>query len=117
MLRRQRRISFVRAIWGLPPRFTFRRPVYTVPQVPRTIHTRYRSVVNRRLARRREPGHSDRRLRPLCRGLDRSKFRLTTLVTMVAQLTIPDDLKPRDGRFGPGPSQVRPEQLAVLSAS
>ncbi len=30
-------------------------------------------------------------------------------------LTIPDDLKPADGRFGCGPSKVRPEQLARLA--
>jgi phosphoserine aminotransferase len=30
-------------------------------------------------------------------------------------LTIPADLKPRDGRFGSGPSKVRPAQLAALS--
>jgi len=29
-------------------------------------------------------------------------------------LTIPADLRPADGRFGCGPSKVRPEQLAVL---
>jgi phosphoserine aminotransferase len=34
-----------------------------------------------------------------------------------ADLTIPADLKPRDGRFGCGPSKVRPEQLAALAAS
>ena len=33
-------------------------------------------------------------------------------------IRIPDDLKPADGRFGSGPSKVRPEQLqAVLDAS
>ncbi|GEL25935.1 phosphoserine aminotransferase [Pseudonocardia sulfidoxydans NBRC 16205] len=32
-------------------------------------------------------------------------------------LQIPADLKPRDGRFGCGPSKVRPEQLAVLADS
>ena len=30
---------------------------------------------------------------------------------------IPDELKPADGRFGSGPSRVRPEQLADLAAS
>src|SRR6186713_1575262 len=30
-------------------------------------------------------------------------------------LTIPDELKPVDGRFGCGPSKVRPEQLARLA--
>ncbi len=34
---------------------------------------------------------------------------------MVDQLTIPDDIKPRDGRFGSGPSKVRPEQLHALA--
>jgi phosphoserine aminotransferase len=34
-----------------------------------------------------------------------------------SSLTIPDDLKPSDGRFGCGPSKVRPEQLAALAAA
>lgn len=34
---------------------------------------------------------------------------------MTAQIIIPEDLKPADGRFGSGPSKVRPEQLASLS--
>ena len=33
-----------------------------------------------------------------------------------ATLEIPQDLKPTDGRFGCGPSKVRPEQLASLAA-
>jgi len=32
------------------------------------------------------------------------------------QITIPASLLPRDGRFGSGPSKVRPEQVAALSA-
>src|SRR3984885_4335546 len=36
---------------------------------------------------------------------------------MADQLTIPDDIKPADGRFGSGPSKVRPEQLQALSTS
>ena len=28
-------------------------------------------------------------------------------------LKIPDELKPADGRFGSGPSRVRPEQLST----
>jgi phosphoserine aminotransferase len=32
-------------------------------------------------------------------------------------LTIPADLLPRDGRFGSGPSKVRPEQLVALQAA
>jgi phosphoserine aminotransferase len=42
---------------------------------------------------------------------------LTTLVSMADQLTIPEDIKPRDGRFGSGPSKVRPEQLQALATS
>ena len=34
-----------------------------------------------------------------------------------AQLIIPADLKPADGRFGCGPSKVRPEQLAALTTT
>ena len=41
---------------------------------------------------------------------------VTTLGRM-AELTIPADLKPTDGRFGCGPSKVRPEQLAALAAA
>jgi len=33
------------------------------------------------------------------------------------ELVIPADLRPRDGRFGSGPSKVRPEQLAALAAT
>jgi len=32
-------------------------------------------------------------------------------------LLIPAELRPRDGRFGSGPSKVRPEQLAALAAT
>ncbi len=32
-------------------------------------------------------------------------------------IVIPDALKPRDGRFGSGPSKVRPEALAALAAT
>ncbi|MDV3129794.1 phosphoserine transaminase [Mycobacterium sp. 21AC1] len=35
----------------------------------------------------------------------------------MAELTIPADLKPKDGRFGCGPSKVRPEQLQALADS
>jgi phosphoserine aminotransferase len=34
-----------------------------------------------------------------------------------AKLTIPADLKPADGRFGCGPSKIRPEAVAALAAS
>ncbi|MCF6388423.1 phosphoserine transaminase [Mycobacterium sp. MBM] len=35
----------------------------------------------------------------------------------MAELTIPADIKPKDGRFGCGPSKVRPEQLAALAGA
>ena len=37
-------------------------------------------------------------------------------VDALARLTIPADLLPRDGRFGSGPSLVRPEQVDALAA-
>jgi phosphoserine aminotransferase len=37
-------------------------------------------------------------------------------MSTTSQLRIPDDLKPSDGRFGCGPSKVRPEQLEHLLA-
>jgi phosphoserine aminotransferase len=43
--------------------------------------------------------------------------RVTNLVNMADQLTLPDNIKPGDGRFGSGPSKVRPEQLQALSTS
>jgi len=36
---------------------------------------------------------------------------------MADQLQIPADIKPRDGRFGCGPSKVRPEQLQALTTT
>src|SRR5215472_3692499 len=36
--------------------------------------------------------------------------------TNVPDIRIPDSLKPSDGRFGSGPSKVRPEQVAALAA-
>ncbi|REE96365.1 phosphoserine transaminase [Thermomonospora umbrina] len=35
----------------------------------------------------------------------------------MTDIVIPEDLKPADGRFGCGPSKVRPEQLAALASS
>ncbi|MFF5211585.1 phosphoserine transaminase [Streptosporangium sp. NPDC000396] len=35
----------------------------------------------------------------------------------MADIVIPSDLKPADGRFGCGPSKVRPEQLSALASS
>jgi phosphoserine aminotransferase len=37
-------------------------------------------------------------------------------MTQTTVLKIPDDLKPADGRFGSGPSRVRPEQLEHLAS-
>jgi len=36
---------------------------------------------------------------------------------MSTDIKIPENLKPRDGRFGCGPSKIRPEALAALAAS
>lgn len=36
-------------------------------------------------------------------------------MTTTAELTIPAELKPADGRFGCGPSKVRREQVAALA--
>jgi phosphoserine aminotransferase len=38
-------------------------------------------------------------------------------VTSAPRIQLPDDLKPRDGRFGCGPSKVRPEALAALAGA
>src|SRR5215469_13584931 len=35
----------------------------------------------------------------------------------MTSIEIPADLRPADGRFGSGPSKVRPEQLAALASS
>ena len=40
----------------------------------------------------------------------------TSPPTAQQQLVIPDDIKPADGRFGCGPSKVRPEALARLAS-
>ena len=34
----------------------------------------------------------------------------------MSDIVIPDSIKPRDGRFGSGPSKVRPEAVEALSA-
>ena len=36
---------------------------------------------------------------------------------MSAEIVIPENIKPRDGRFGAGPSKIRPEALSSLVAS
>jgi phosphoserine aminotransferase len=38
-------------------------------------------------------------------------------MTQTTLVKIPDELKPADGRFGSGPSRVRPEQLAELAGA
>jgi phosphoserine aminotransferase len=43
--------------------------------------------------------------------------RCGTRLVRVTDIVIPESLKPADGRFGSGPSKVRTEQLAALSAS
>jgi phosphoserine aminotransferase len=40
----------------------------------------------------------------------------TSPLTQQTQLVIPDELRPEDGRFGCGPSKVRPQALARLAA-
>ena len=35
----------------------------------------------------------------------------------MADISIPDDIRPADGRFGSGPSKVRPEAVAALAAT
>ena len=42
---------------------------------------------------------------------------IPTASTQPTELRIPEALKPVDGRFGCGPSKVRPEALAALAAS
>ena len=36
---------------------------------------------------------------------------------MTSSIVIPGELRPRDGRFGSGPTKVRPEQVAALAAA
>jgi phosphoserine aminotransferase len=42
--------------------------------------------------------------------------KLVTRLGLVTSIEIPADIKPADGRFGCGPSKVRPEQLEALNA-
>src|SRR6201994_484190 len=90
----------------------------TVPQVPGIIQTRsphccltsgHVTVVFQVTPL---PGLScsDTRNRPASR-------QLTRLGCMAEPLQIPADIKPRDGRFGSGPSKVRPEQLQALTTT
>ena len=45
------------------------------------------------------------------------RFTHTETVTNAPPPTIPDDLRPSDGRFGAGPSKVRPEAMEALAAT
>ena len=57
---------------------------------------------------------------PVCRTVDfvgASADFYSCRMSDPAQLTIPADLKPADGRFGCGPSKVRPEQLTALTTT
>lgn len=64
---------------------------------------------------------SDRAARHFSARLVTTAPPLTTLITMADQLAtsldIPADLKPSDGRFGCGPSKVRPAQLQALTST
>ena len=40
----------------------------------------------------------------------------TATTSTAPAITIPADLKPSDGRFGSGPSKVRPEQVEYLAS-
>jgi phosphoserine aminotransferase len=42
---------------------------------------------------------------------------IINLERMADELTIPESIKPSDGRFGSGPSKVRPEQLQALATT
>ncbi len=48
---------------------------------------------------------------------DAKAAQMTEAATAPQALTIPDDIRPADGRFGCGPSKVRAEQLAALTGS
>ena len=76
--------------------------MYTVPEVSRTYQSVPPLVAEAEAAAACDPHHT---------------IVLTTLVSMVDQLKIPEDIKPRDGRFGSGPSKVRPQQLQALATS
>src|SRR4051794_28058286 len=63
-------------------------------------------------------GRGFRRLEPVPRDLG-TGFSAANLGPMaeLPQITIPSDLPPADGRFGCGPSKVRPEAVSALSAA
>ena len=52
-----------------------------------------------------------------CRPPRRKRTNPVITLVRMPELTIPADLKPSDGRFGCGPSKVRPEQLQALAAA
>jgi len=50
--------------------------------------------------------------------MQEARSAMTTGTTQAQQtLTIPAELKPSDGRFGCGPSKVRPQALAALAGA
>src|SRR6185312_12592410 len=51
-------------------------------------------------------------LRPSPGSTERGARMSTSPTTAQTPLLIPDELKPADGRFGCGPSKVRPEAIA-----
>src|SRR6202035_4366664 len=68
----------------------------------------------RRCIFRRAPGHLQSTDQP--RGPKERGAQMTTSPLTENELLIPDELKPADGRFGCGPSKVRPEALARLAS-
>ena len=50
-------------------------------------------------------------------GMSTSEPESGALMTQTTHVEIPDDLKPSDGRFGSGPSRVRPAQLEHLAGA
>jgi phosphoserine aminotransferase len=68
----------------------------------------------RRLITAARLGTSDHRHRIEVRPSEEPHMTPSPL-TAETQLVIPEDLRPRDGRFGCGPSKVRPEALARLA--
>src|SRR5262249_41357585 len=92
-----------RAIAASPTRFPFGRALKTVPLVPGIHQTRMQDC-----------GLTDGHAIGVCWVTHQA---LTTLVVMADQLQIPTDIKPRDGRFGCGPSKVRPAHLQALTTA
>jgi phosphoserine aminotransferase len=58
-----------------------------------------------------------RQKHPNLRPLTAPSEPIINLERMADELTIPESIKPSDGRFGSGPSKVRPEQLQALAST